>query len=389
MSGLRVLFVTWGWRSHFYPLVPLAWAVCAAGHDVRVATHPHLVPDVAGTGLPAVPVGADIDFAAAFADDLGRVAEPGEPARADRVAAEITPGGGIVRHAEAMVDDLVAFGRHWRPDLVVYDPFNLAAPLLAHLLGVPAVRHLWGPDFTDLISVDEPAVIGPLAARFGAGPVRLAGDLTIDPCPDAVQLPGKTVRQPIRFVPYNGTAIAPGWLTAEPEWPRIGLTWGTLADSAAGQRFSPAPDIADAVAELDIELVVTVTAAQRAGFLPARPNVRVVDRPLALHLLLPSCQAVVHQGGAGTTMTALAAGLPQLIVPQIADQVFNAGQLASTGAGRMVPGEEVTAGRIRAELTALREDPAAIAAAEKLRQDNETRPTPAEVVPVLERLAHR
>lgn len=388
MSGVRVLFVTWGWRSHFYPLVPLAWALRAAGHDVRVATHPHLVPEVAGTGLPAVSVGADIDFAAAFADDLGRVAEPGEENRADRVAAEITPGGGIVRHAEAMVGDLVAFGRHWRPDLVVYDPFNLAAPLLAQLLDVPAVRHLWGPDFTDLISVDEPAVTGPMAARFGTGPVRLAGDLTIDPCPDAMQLPGKSVRQPIRFVPYNGTAIAPDWLAAEPARPRIGLTWGTLLDSVAGQRYSPAPDIADAVAELDIELVVSVTTAQRAAFLPARPNVRVLDHPLALHLLLPSCQAVIHQGGAGTTMTAMAAGLPQLIVPQIADQDFNAQQLASTGAGRVVPGDQVTADRIRAELTALREDPTAGAAAEKLRQDSETRPTPAEIVPILEHLAH-
>jgi UDP:flavonoid glycosyltransferase YjiC (YdhE family) len=386
---MRVLFVTWGWRSHFYPLVPLAWAIVAAGHEVRVATHPHLVPDVAGTGLPSVAVGADIDFAEAFASDLGPVAGPGEEDRQDGVAPEITPDGGIVRHAEAMVDDLVGFGRHWRPDLVVYDPFNIAAPLLAQLLGVPAVRHLWGPDFTDLITVDEPKVTGPMAARFGAEPVRLAGDLTIDPCPDAMQLPGTTTRQPVRFVPYNGTAIAPDWLADDPDRPRVCLTWGTLLDSPAAARYSLAPAIAEAVTGLGIELVVSVTTAQRGAFPADLANVQLAHRPIALHLLLPSCRAVIHQGGAGTTMTAMSSGTRQLIVPQITDQGFNADRLACTGAGRVLPGEEVTADRIRAELTALLGDDGAGAAAQKLRQDNETRPAPADLVPILERLALR
>ena len=80
------------------------------------------------------------------------------------------------------------------------------------------------------------------------------------------------------------------------------------------------------------------------GQLPA--NVRLADAPLALRLLLPSCAALVHQGGAGTTMTALACGVPQLVLPQVSDQHFNAERLALTGAGTALVGSQVSVGTI-------------------------------------------
>ena len=43
--------------------------------------------------------------------------------------------------------------------------------------------------------------------------------------------------------------------------------------------------------------------------------------------------AVVHHGGAGTTTTAACAGVPQIVVPQIADQAYWAGRLAELGIG--------------------------------------------------------
>ncbi|RQX22278.1 hypothetical protein DLJ57_25730, partial [Micromonospora chalcea] len=64
---------TWGWRSHFYSLVPLGWALQAAGHEVRVASHPSMVAAISSAGLAAVPLGADVDFAAAFAGRIGAV----------------------------------------------------------------------------------------------------------------------------------------------------------------------------------------------------------------------------------------------------------------------------------------------------------------------------
>jgi vancomycin aglycone glucosyltransferase len=43
--------------------------------------------------------------------------------------------------------------------------------------------------------------------------------------------------------------------------------------------------------------------------------------------------AVVHQGGAGTTTTATRAGVPQVVVPQWADQPYWAGRVADLGIG--------------------------------------------------------
>ncbi|QUQ68351.1 glycosyltransferase [Kutzneria sp. CA-103260] len=49
--------------------------------------------------------------------------------------------------------------------------------------------------------------------------------------------------------------------------------------------------------------------------------------------LFPRVAAVVHHGGAGTTTTSTVAGVPQVIVPQIADQPMMAGRVAELGIG--------------------------------------------------------
>lgn len=49
--------------------------------------------------------------------------------------------------------------------------------------------------------------------------------------------------------------------------------------------------------------------------------------------LFPKTKAVVHHGGAGTTHTAVAAGVPSVVVPYYADQPFWARRLHEVGAG--------------------------------------------------------
>jgi vancomycin aglycone glucosyltransferase len=49
--------------------------------------------------------------------------------------------------------------------------------------------------------------------------------------------------------------------------------------------------------------------------------------------LFPKVAAVIHHGGAGTTLAAAQAGTPQLIVPQVADQPYWASQLVRLGIG--------------------------------------------------------
>ncbi len=60
--------------------------------------------------------------------------------------------------------------------------------------------------------------------------------------------------------------------------------------------------------------------------------------------------AVVHHGGAGTTATAAAAGVPQVVVPQIADQPYWASRVAELGIGSAHEGRTPTFDSLSAAL---------------------------------------
>ena len=69
--------------------------------------------------------------------------------------------------------------------------------------------------------------------------------------------------------------------------------------------------------------------------------------------VLPLVDAVVHHGGTGSVLGALATGLPQLILPQGADQFFNARFLTEAGAARALRNEEHGPGEIRRAVSEL------------------------------------
>ncbi|WP_199730683.1 nucleotide disphospho-sugar-binding domain-containing protein [Amycolatopsis panacis] len=355
-------------------MVPFAWALRAAGHDVRVAGHPELTAAITGSGLTAVAVGENVDFVKVFARGVRQ--------KAPDDAESVTSDGATARCAEAMVDDLVAFALEWRPHVVVHDPLNLAAPVAARVVGVPAVEHLWAADFSEGIEMAESVATGDIVRRFGIERLPGTPHLILDPCPAVMQVPqGAAPRRPIRFVPYNGRAEQPSWLWRQPSRPRVCVTWGTLMSEVGDGELFHAPRVVRALAALDVEIVVAVDPKTRPRFGDLPGNVRVADGPLALHVVLPSCQAVVHQGGAGSTMTALAAGVPQVVLPAVVDQEFNAARLALTGAG--VAG---SLGTIAEQVHELLTVPRWREAATQLAEQNAARPSPAEVAAALPRI---
>jgi vancomycin aglycone glucosyltransferase len=60
--------------------------------------------------------------------------------------------------------------------------------------------------------------------------------------------------------------------------------------------------------------------------------------------------AVVHHGGAGTTTTTARAGAPQVVVPQVADQLYWAARVAEEGIGVAHDGPVPTAESLSAAL---------------------------------------
>lgn len=385
---MRVLITVSPWPSHFFPIVPLAWALMASGHSVRVACQPSLASTVERAGLTAVVTGEDVDLAQLARRD----AEETPLARPSMDAWRATPDEAVakvvrrfVTTSSAMADDTVEFARHWRPDLVVYEPVSYAGLLAADVLGVPAVQHMWGDDALRGYRHVEPSVIAPLWKRFGIAAARPSADLTVDPCPPTLRTPRDDGdRQPIRYIPYNGSATEPVWLRSPLARPRVAITCGTSLPSIT-HSLSFTESAARASIELGLDVIVTITPGQREllGNLPA--EVRTVDF-LPLHLLLPSCAAIVHHGGPGTTLTAARCGVPQLILPALGNQFLNAQQVSASGAGSYVDTPEVSSETIGKALGALVEDSGYGQAARRLAGEMAEQPVPADVVGVVEGL---
>ncbi|WP_460704661.1 glycosyltransferase [Luteococcus sediminum] len=102
----------------------------------------------------------------------------------------------------------------------------------------------------------------------------------------------------------------------------------------------PSPDL-----QADLELFRRV--ARRVGrplvlqtplLPPGRLDDMTWNAPGADHRqLLRRVAAVVHHGGAGTTLTALASGTPAVVVPHLGDQAWHARRVAELGAGIAAP----------------------------------------------------
>lgn len=74
--------------------------------------------------------------------------------------------------------------------------------------------------------------------------------------------------------------------------------------------------------------------------------------------LLPRAAALVHHGGVGTLSQALAAGVPQLLMPMAHDQPDNAHRLVQLGVARRLYPKQFTAENVTAALKKLLHDPA-------------------------------
>ncbi len=410
---MRVLFTPNNARQHLYPMVPLAWACRAAGHEVRIAAAPVLASAMRAVGLPAVVVGSDVSPPGMAIKGLTARFHTHERFPPDwPLAVHLLSddqrdlleylGRNAARGARATVDDMVAFARVWRPDVVVYDVAGFAGAVTAAVIGVPSVRHLTGYGLRPMESRYAPGVSLPLpeyAALFRrfAVDVRPMPTMTIDPSPPSLRIAVTGPWQEMRYVPYNGPGVVPEWLA---EWlgrtrRRVCVTWGHGVDRtmmAMGMAaLDPLRDTIAALGRSDLDLVIATTSAQLAllGELPAnaRPAVSV-----PLQYLLPYCDLIVHQAGDGTALTAAACGVPQLAITNKPDQALTSDRLAAIGAGLHLRYQELSRDPMREEVIRSAADKLLSAgrhrqAAHRLRRQIERQPSPADVVASLEAVA--
>jgi UDP:flavonoid glycosyltransferase YjiC (YdhE family) len=125
---MRILFTFAGGNGHFQPLVPIAQASQARGHQVAVAGQLALVPMIEAAGFRA------------FATGKPRTSPPQRlsllPLDSEREDRDLRDGFAD-RLARSRAADILRIAEAWRPDLMVCDEVDFGAMLAADVLGLP------------------------------------------------------------------------------------------------------------------------------------------------------------------------------------------------------------------------------------------------------------
>lgn len=326
---MRLLFCSRPAYGHLYPMMPLANAARAAGHDVMFAIAGDFVGRLQRLGFPTADVGVT------FEEAFGRFVANGYPNGIPRGAdgrPDLDAGGHLFVEVfgRATATDLVPRLSDLAPDLVVYEHYDVGAGVAAGVADIPAVAMPVSPLVPEEL---DRRFLGPkiagLYADFGLPSDRTdQADPFIDLFPAAVQNP-RSGRRPNRIRLRPASYSEPG--AAVPDWigrnsrPLVYVTLGTVV--SADDVLRPA---IEAMAGLDADVLVTLGNAEGAALGRLPENVRL-ERFVNQGAVLRHAALAVHHGGSGTMLDCLSRGVPQVVLPKGADQFINADLLIAAG----------------------------------------------------------
>ena len=213
----------------------------------------------------------------------------------------------------------------------------------------------------------------------------MTGHAYLDICPPSLQDPDSAAHLagmtavPLRPVGWNPpTPFTPRGLTGRP-W--VLLTLGTSFGVAGVLRTA-----VSGLAGLDVDVLVAAGSVEVGELADIEgPGVQVEPFVPQADLLAGAVDGiappalVVHHGGSGTTLGAAAAGLPQVFLPQGADQFANAAAVTTAGAGVRLVDDQVGSEAVAAAVGALLADGPERAAARALAAEVAALPAPAVV----------
>ena len=334
---------TRGSSGHVGPLTPFGHACLHAGHEVLVAAQRQFQGNVERARLPFAPVAeppkeqwmplmgafSRLSFEAANAQMIGEFF-----GRMDTAAA---------------LPDLTGIVEDWRPDVIVRESWEFGGALVAELYGIPLARVGLGLAAVEELTVGwaapgvdaSRAELGLAADPFGDR-LREAPYLTTIPAPlEDPAAPTPRVSHRFRAeVPGSGPPLPADW------WPGNDdpLVYATFGSVTAGDHLPYYPAVyralIEALAPLPVRLLVTVGERRDLSELGPLPrNVRV-EHWIPQDEVVPHAAAIVCHGGIGSTLGALAHGVPLVVLPLFSiDQVANGVAVARAGAGVTLDGD--------------------------------------------------
>ena len=383
---MRVLVTSTPGYGHVLPMVPLARALQAHGHAVLWATASDACRGLHQAGIEATEAGLTEDEIAPVRAEIRRSLIGLAP---EQLPDHVFPSLFGATRTPPMVEALLPLARGWRPDLLVHEQGELAAPLVAALLGVPHAVHAFGGAVPTTILSTAADRVADLWSHHGLTVPPYAGcyqHLYLDICPPSLQtVPLDHVGSIQQVRPVLQPAAEPVDLDAvlpPGVGPLVYLTLGTVSNRP--EVLEPAVQV---VAGLAARLLVTVgprADPEMLGPLPA--HVRV-ERWVPQSAVLPNCTAVVSHGGSGTVLATASLGIPQVCLPQAADQFRNAAGVQRAGAGVWVHPREATALTMAGAVSAVLERLDLLAGAERVRDEIAAMPALDQAVDRLVRLS--
>jgi len=388
---MRICLLAWGSRGDVQPLVALGRGLSGAGHQVTVAADPSFDPMISAAGLTADPFDAELGERLrapqlqGFRDGSGK---GGRQALARWRDAFRNVAPGIADHVTALVDQhdvfvsgVITFGAMLPVARATGKPHLAAAltpshPTRSGTAGVMAPRP--AADSVLNLAVGWAALMGSSSLtrpvvratceRLGVAPPGTRGFVrqswrtpTLLGASPRVVPPPRDVGQRVLTTGYWIDPLDPGYVPPPP-----------LADFLAS---GPAPvhigfgsmPSADPAALVELMVAALHRAGLRGlvsgnwrGWRPEHlPDDVLFVEDVPHEWLFPRLIGVVHHGGAGTTATAIRAGLPQFIVPHFGDQGFWGRRVRELGIGPApLRRRELTADRLAAALDRLAHDDA-------------------------------
>lgn len=312
-----------GGAGHLGPLVPFLDAARAGGHDVAVIAVPEMRDMVERAGHRFHAGGAPSEPA------VGPIREqlPVLPRAEAAVLGNRELFGRLATRAMLpAVTDLV---ERWRPDVILREPCEYASAVVAARYGIPAPQVAISLAAAEWRVVD---LVDPVVSRMEP---RVTTWLRSSPY--LSRFPGSVDRSPfpstLRYrEPAAGAARAlpDGWWPGR-TGPLVYVTFGTVLG-----HMSHAAEVYRSVLQAAGQLPARVLLTVGRRFDP----VRLGPPPRNVHIeawvdqadVVGQAELVVCHGGSGTTLGALAAGVPLVVVPLFADQFANARWTARSGA---------------------------------------------------------
>ncbi|BBG05604.1 MULTISPECIES: macrolide family glycosyltransferase [Pseudonocardia] len=345
--------------GHVNPTIGIVAELVRRGHRVSCFVPERFAEQLTGTGARIVPVPSTWEAAG--------LADPPQMHGRHLVRAM-----GYLLEETRMLVPLLA--RHPAPDLVLHDGvLAIWGRVLAQRWTVPSVE-VW-PNLVSNRhwSMNRYSKVNPLGPRFLAMMMKYAlylrgegirdireffegGAATqrLVTVPRAFQYAGETFEN-FRFVgPVLGDRAAEteGWTPPEDGRPVLLASLG----SAYNRRPDLYRTILSATAGRGWHVVLSIGEVDPAELGPLPADVEVHRRVPQVSVLRHATVFVTH-AGMGGTMEGLAAGVPLVALPQMAEQRANADRIAELGLGRALDPATVTADQLWAAVRETAADP--------------------------------